>query len=83
MLAELVEASKSIVSAGWGWISANLHISEDRKHVANYAQWRSKAHYDAFLNDPGTKAHLGKAAGLAISFDPIIYELRATEKSER
>ena len=82
LLAELIHASKSIVSGDWGCISANLHVSDDRKHVANYAQWRSPAHYTAFLDNPATKAHLGKAAGLAKSLDPIIYSLRATETTD-
>ena len=25
-----------------GFVSANLHMSQDRRHVANYAQWRSQ-----------------------------------------
>ncbi len=35
-----------------GFISANLHVSADRRHIANYAQWRSRADYDAMLKNP-------------------------------
>lgn len=76
LLAELIDATERRISKQRGFISANLHISDDRKHVANYAQWRTRADYDAFINDPETRKHLKQAADLATSFDPIIYELR-------
>lgn len=76
LLAELAQATELRIKRQAGFISANLHISEDRRHVANYAQWRSKADYDAFINDPETREHLKSSADLAISFDPIVYELR-------
>lgn len=78
LLAELSRATESQIRHVPGFVSANLHISDDRRHVANYAQWRSRADYDAFLRDPAMREHLKKAAGLAVSFDPIIYELRET-----
>lgn len=59
-----------------GFVSANLHVSRDRRHVANYAQWRSQADLDAMMNDPAARVHMGAAAGIAESFDPIYYELR-------
>jgi len=78
LLAELRHATESRIRHVPGFVSANLHISEDRTHVSNYAQWRSRADYDAFLRDPATREHLKAAAALAVSFDPIIYELRET-----
>ena len=59
-----------------GFVSANLHISHDRKHVANYAQWRSQAHLDAMMNDPAAQVHMREIAAMAEAFDPIYYELR-------
>lgn len=76
LLAELAHATEARIRKQPGFISANLHISADRKYVANYAQWRTRANYDAFINDPETREHLKKSAGIATSFDPIIYELR-------
>ena len=35
-----------------GFISANLHVSEDGKYLVNYAQWRSREAWEAFINDP-------------------------------
>ncbi|WP_299048323.1 antibiotic biosynthesis monooxygenase [uncultured Tateyamaria sp.] len=35
-----------------GFVSGNFHISEDGRHVINYAQWRDKAAFDAFRHHP-------------------------------
>ena len=78
LLAELHHATESRIRYVRGFVSANLHVSEDRRHVTNYAQWRSRADYDAFLRDPATREHLKAAADVAVSFDPVIYELRET-----
>ena len=59
-----------------GFVSANLHMSKDKKHVANYAQWRSQADIDAMMKNPDAQVHMRKAAEMAVSFEPIYYELR-------
>ena len=58
-----------------GFVSANLHMSNDKKHVANYAQRRGQADIDAMKN-PDVQVHMRKAAEMAESFEPIYYELR-------
>ena len=35
----LKEATEQVMSKLPGYISANLHISEDKKTLTNYAQW--------------------------------------------
>lgn len=65
-----------------GFVSASLHVSRDRKHVANYAQWRSQADLDAMMSDPEAQAHMREAGGLALSFDPIYYDLRETHVAQ-
>lgn len=59
-----------------GFVSANLHVSRDKRHVANYAQWRSQSDIDAMMADPDARVHMGEAAAIASSFDPIYYDLR-------
>ncbi|KFE63747.1 VOC family protein [Hyalangium minutum] len=59
-----------------GFISANLHLSGDRRHIANYAQWRSREDYDAMLKNPEAQTHMREAAAIAQSFMPVLYELR-------
>lgn len=65
-----------------GFISANLHVSLDKRHIANYAQWRSKADNDAMMRDPEAQTHMRKAAEIAESFDPIYYELRESHSAQ-
>jgi quinol monooxygenase YgiN len=62
--------------------SANLHISKDKKHVVNYAQWRSQDDLDAMMKDPTAQTHMKEAAAIAISFEPIYYDLRETHMAE-
>jgi quinol monooxygenase YgiN len=58
-----------------GFVSANLHISHDKRHVANYVQWCSKDNLDAMMQDPAAQVHMREAAGIATSFSPIYYDL--------
>ncbi len=54
----------------------SLPISADRSWVVNYAQWRSKQGYEAMSKKPEVQAHIKGAAALALSFDPLDYELK-------
>lgn len=78
LLDELAQATDHGMSQQPGFISANLHLSQDRRHVANYAQWRTQADLNAMMADPAAQEHMRKAADLATSFDPIYYELRTS-----
>ncbi len=66
-----------------GFVSANLHVSPDKRHVANYAQWRSQEDLDAMMKNPAAQVHMQEAASIARSFDPIYYELRETHSAEK
>lgn len=61
-----------------GFVSANLHVSRDKRHVANYAQWRSQSDIDAMMADPDAGVHMREAAAIASAFEPIYYDLRKT-----
>lgn len=76
LLAVLSRATEETIRFIPGFISANLHVSRDRRQVINYAQWRSQSDMDAMLASPNSKPHLQEAAGIALSFQPIIYDLR-------
>lgn len=78
LLAILSKATRETIRFAPGFISANLHLSHDGRHVANYAQWRSRADMDALLADPSAQAHMREAAQIASSFSPIVYDLRET-----
>ncbi len=64
-----------------GFVSANLHVSRDRRYVTNYAQWSSQADLDAMMSDPAARVHMGEAAAMADSFEPIYYELRQSHSA--
>ncbi len=78
LLAELTWATEKGMRLRPGFVSANLHISQDRRHVTNYAQWRTQHDLDAMMADSAAQEHMASAAGIATSFDPIYYELRDT-----
>lgn len=39
-----------------GFISANLHTSLDKAKIVNYAQWKSEADFQAFLDNKDAQA---------------------------
>ena len=82
LLNALSQATEHGMKQQPGFISASLHVSLDRKHVTNYAQWRSQADLDAMMNDPDAQAHMREAGGIAESFDPIYYHLHETHRAE-
>jgi quinol monooxygenase YgiN len=81
LLAELSKATEQTMKNRPGFVSANLHVSQDGRHVANYAQWRTQADLDAMMADPEARAHMHQAGGIATSFSPIYYELRESHSA--
>ena len=77
----LSEATVNEMSKQPGFVSANLHISADRKYISNYSQWRTKAHNEAMMKDPKAREHMVKAAEIATSFEPLYYELRESHET--
>lgn len=76
LLEILDRATTEVLQQQPGFVSANLHLSDDRTRVANYAQWRSRADYEAVFANPAVTDHMRQAAAIAESFDPIVYALR-------
>ncbi len=72
----LSEATEQVMRHLPGFVFASLHLSLDRRHVANYAQWRSKTDFDAMLKNPQAQVHMREAAEMADSFAPLLYEFR-------
>ncbi len=82
LLGALSQATKNGMRQKSGFVSANLHVSQDKRHVTNYAQWRSQQDLDAMMEDQAAQDHMREAASIATSFDPIYYELRETLSAE-
>ena len=78
LLAVLSQATENGMRQRPGFVSANLHLSHDRRHVANYAQWRSREDFEAMMKDPAAQAHMKQAADVAIGYEPLLYDLRET-----
>ena len=81
LLAALSHATEHGMRQRPGFVSASLHLSRDKKHVTNYAQWRSQEDLDAMMADPSARVHMQEAASLAESFEPIYYDLRETHSA--
>ncbi|MEV3900744.1 antibiotic biosynthesis monooxygenase [Mycobacterium sp. NPDC050551] len=73
-LADLLsEATDTVMRHRHGFRAANIHISNDRTRVVNYAQWDSEEAYHQMLADPAAREHMGGAAAIATAFDPHLY----------
>jgi quinol monooxygenase YgiN len=70
----LTDATETTMKRLPGFISANIHRSLDGSKVVNYAQWESKAAFDAMRANPEAAPHMKAAAALA-KFDPIACEV--------
>jgi quinol monooxygenase YgiN len=75
----LSNATEETVQHVPGFISANLHVSEDGRRVVNYAQWRSKSDFEKAMQVPEFQAHMKQVKVLIESFDPVLYQLRYSE----
>jgi quinol monooxygenase YgiN len=76
----LVEATEAVMRHRPGFVSANIHKGLDGTRVVNYAQWRSRADFEAMLADPAAQAHMGRARELATN-EPHLYEVVATHEA--
>jgi quinol monooxygenase YgiN len=83
--AELVrlldEATESVMKQLDGFVSANIHGSLDGTRVANYAQWRDEAAFQAMQQNEQAKVHMQKAAALAERFEPALYNVASIHES--
>ncbi len=70
----LIDSTEQTMKHLPGFVSANIHRSLDGKKVVNYAQWKSKADFEAMRNNPKAALHMQAAAKLA-KFEPIVCEV--------
>ena len=69
----LKDATEMVMSRMPGYISANIHISDDKKTITNYAQWASLEDFQNMLQNAEAREHMTKAAVLATEFKPVTY----------
>lgn len=77
----LARATDEVMQHLPGFISANIHASDDGTRVVNYAQWQSADAFHAMLDNPAAQEHMGRAAALADQFDPHLYTVRSVHHS--
>ncbi len=70
----LIDATQKTMKHLPGFVPANIHRSLDGKRVVNYAQWETKADFEAMKKNPEAAPHMQSAAALA-QFDPILCEV--------
>ena len=70
----LRDATEQVMSKLPGYISANLHISDDQKTVTNYAQWATLIDFQNMMKNEAVQIHMKKAAALALRFKPVTYD---------
>jgi quinol monooxygenase YgiN len=82
LVAALDRATAEVMVTIPGFRSANLHTSLDGTRVVNYAQWASKAHFEAMLRNPRAQDHMKEIGTIAEKAEPYLYTVRATHHSE-
>jgi heme-degrading monooxygenase HmoA len=73
----LVAATENVMADMPGFVSANIHRSDDGTRVVNYAQWRSREDFAAMRQNERATEHMRLAAEIA-EFDPIVCEVAYT-----
>lgn len=74
-LIKVLEEATDTMRGMAGLVSANLHLSLDKKRVVNYAQWASADDMKTMLRNSEAQPHMKAAADLASSYEPILYTL--------
>jgi quinol monooxygenase YgiN len=70
----LIRATEETMAKLPGFVSANIHRSLDGTRVANYAQWQSRADFEAMLHNSEAQKHMQTASELATA-EPYLYEV--------
>ena len=78
----LDEATEQVMRHLPGFVSANIHASDDGTRVVNYAQWASAEHFQQMLKNPAAGPHMRAAAEIAESFEPHLYRVHSTHRVE-
>jgi heme-degrading monooxygenase HmoA len=64
-----------------GFVSINLHRSEDGSHVVNYIQWKDRKQLEAAHHSPEFRKKWPKFGELADEIEPCLYEVIHTQSA--
>lgn len=73
-LIDILAEAGDVMTGLRGFMSADLHRSDDGLRVVDYVQWRSRDDFQAMLSDPQAAPHTRRAAELA-TYDPIVCQV--------
>lgn len=71
----LKNATEEVMCKLPGYISANLHISDDKKTITNYAQWATLQDFQNMMKNEQAGKHMKMAAELTEEFKPVTYSI--------
>jgi quinol monooxygenase YgiN len=80
LMRHLSQETESVMRHRPGFVSANVHRSLDGTRVANYAQWRSRADFDAMRQYPPALVLMNEARNMA-AVEGTLYELAYSVKA--
>lgn len=80
LVRELDRATVEVMRGQEGFVSANIHRGLDGRSVANYAQWRTKEHFEKMLARPEVAEHIERIRGIIVGFEPRLYEVASVHK---
>ena len=75
LIDELTRVTEQLTRGMRGFIAASVHRGLDGMHVVNYAQWETRADFDAMRADVRMAAHFAAVAALARSVTPQFYDV--------
>jgi quinol monooxygenase YgiN len=77
----LTRATDEVMKSLAGFVSASIHKSLDGRKVANYAQWRSRAHFEAMQQNPAAQQHMAEVASLVERFEPTLFTVTSVHSA--
>jgi len=77
---DVILEATDIITKFPGYVSANVHLGHDGRHVVNYAQWRSKEDFDAMRAHPDVQEHFQECRRLA-DIEPVFCEVAYTHSA--
>jgi heme-degrading monooxygenase HmoA len=73
-LYDVIVDATDVIERFPGFVSANIHKSEDGTRVINYAQWRSKVDFDAMHGHPDLQDHFKACRAITDDITSIFCE---------
>jgi quinol monooxygenase YgiN len=69
----LKDTNEQVICRQQGYISANIHVSDDKKTVTIYEQWKTVDDWNKMQENPACKEPMQKAAAIAHDCKPVTY----------